>query len=322
MNTNCSTLVTCHQRLISTTMKLLRFNRMILRNAAAEAASLAQTPGRLLIQGLLLCAAMQSIAAVSAQEERWFQIEISIFSNENFNPDVERWDVDAQSMLLPANARPLIEMSEVLALSEWDNPATKDPAPDDPATSGPDSSRSDDSVLTNETAEISEPPLIGPPPYQRDNNFKLPDTARDAFVALPPSEHGFTDTNGTLERSPSHRLLFHSSWRQPIRQPSRSSPIIINGGRMFDEKNELQGSVRFRFNPNADRVVLDANIWLTPFNYNEEPVLQMIQSRDMRSNEFHYLDHPAVGIVVLVKPYTPPPLPAAELPANSQDIPQ
>jgi len=48
----------------------------------------------------------------------------------------------------------------------------------------------------------------------------------------------------------------------------------------------------------------------------------MIQSRDMRSNEFHYLDHPAVGIVVLVKPYTPPPLPAAELPANSQDIPQ
>ena len=34
----------------------------------------------------------------------------------------------------------------------------------------------------------------------------------------------------------------------------------------------------------------------------------MQQDRDMRSNEFHYLDHPALGVVILVKPYEKPPL--------------
>jgi len=312
MSTNYSTLGTCHQRLFSNTMKLLQFHRMTVQSAIAKVSSLVQTPGRLLIKALLLCALLQS-ALVAAQEERWFQIEISIFSNENFNPDAERWHVDANTMQLPPNARSIIAMSEVLSLSEWDNPDTDGPAVAswDPAS---------DSELAAQTAE---PPLIGPLPYQRDNNFKLPDIERDAFIALPPSEHGFTDTNRTLERSPSHRLLFHDSWRQPVRQPSGSVPIILNGGRMFDERVELQGSVRFRFNPNADRVVIDANIWLSQFVNDEERIFQMIQSRDMRSNEFHYLDHPALGIVVLVKPYTPPPLLPAEMPLDAlQDIQQ
>ncbi len=307
-------------------MKLLKFNRKRLLAASAKIARATEKPGRLLLQVFLLCAVLQSSALLSAQEDRWFQIEISIFSNENFNPEVERWDVDPQDLLLPANARPLIEMSEVLSLTEWDNTASN-------ATNGADSNGfdsngassgfnagtnlPDDNELSNElSSDVSEQPLIGPPPYQRSSNFKLPDIERDAFIVLPPSEHGFSDTNRTLDRSPSHRLLFHGSWRQPVRQTSRSIPIILNGGRLFDEQSELQGSVRFRFNPNADRVVVDANIWLTRFINNQEHIIQMIQSRDMRSNEFHYLDHPAMGIVVLVKPYTPPPLPPAVMPQN------
>ena len=38
----------------------------------------------------------------------------------------------------------------------------------------------------------------------------------------------------------------------------------------------------------------------------------MDQSREMRSNEFHYLDHPALGIVIQVEPY--------ELPAPHQSV--
>jgi len=317
MNTNCSTLGKGDQRLFSNIMKLLQFKLTIMQSTAAMVASFAPQPGRLLLQGLLLWAAMQSTGVVSAQEERWFQIEISIFANENFNPDVERWDVDAQSMLLPANARPLIEMSEVLSLSIWDNPVIGD------GINGSDAGLVDSASGNQLAGQTAEQPLIGPPPYQPENTFKLPDIERDAFIALPPSEHGFTDTNRTLERSASHRLLFHGSWRQPVRQPSRSIPIIIDGGRMFDDSNELQGSIRFRFNPNADRVVVDANIWLARFINNEERIVQMVQSRDMRSNEFHYLDHPAVGIVVLVKPYTPPPLLPAELPQDGlRDVQQ
>ena len=32
----------------------------------------------------------------------------------------------------------------------------------------------------------------------------------------------------------------------------------------------------------------------------------MQQTRDMRSREFHYLDHPALGLVILVEPYEIP----------------
>lgn len=43
------------------------------------------------------------------------------------------------------------------------------------------------------------------------------------------------------------------------------------------------------------------------------------QSRRMRSNELHYVDHPLFGIVAQVTPYDPPPPPAAEPPAGSDD---
>jgi hypothetical protein len=33
----------------------------------------------------------------------------------------------------------------------------------------------------------------------------------------------------------------------------------------------------------------------------------------MRSNEFHYMDHPALGIVVQVEPYEVPDLPEPEI---------
>jgi hypothetical protein len=43
----------------------------------------------------------------------------------------------------------------------------------------------------------------------------------------------------------------------------------------------------------------------------------MLQDRAMRSNEFHYMDHPALGIVVQVEQYELPALPVAK---NVEDI--
>ena len=108
----------------------------------------------------------------------------------------------------------------------------------------------------------------------------------------------------------------------------------------------MQGSITIRFNDNADRVVIDANLWLAEFRlvaaadddwklpsvptgadiqidsapadeaaleYQLTRVFQFKQSRDMRSREFHYLDHPAMGLVILVEPYQVPPMPLADI---------
>ena len=87
--------------------------------------------------------------------------------------------------------------------------------------------------------------------------------------------------------------------------------------------------------------MIDANLWLTEFStlalenvtwqlpsppasvaqrlpvqtddditYHPVAVYHMQQSRDMRSTEFHYLDHPALGIVITVEPYELPATPA------------
>ncbi len=37
-------------------------------------------------------------------------------------------------------------------------------------------------------------------------------------------------------------------------------------------------------------------------------IYQLQQSREMRSDEFHYVDHPALGLIVTVLPYEVPPL--------------
>ena len=71
---------------------------------------------------------------------------------------------------------------------------------------------------------------------------------------------------------------------------------------------ELDGSITIRFNPSGDRVVLDSDLWFRQPGNNGR-LMSLKQSRDMRSNEFHYLDHPAVGIVVMVFSYDRPPPP-------------
>lgn len=182
---------------------------------------------------------------------------------------------------------------------------------------------------------------VGPPTKTEGNGFRFVDFARDSFLQLPDSESDFQQTNRALERSPDHRLLFHGLWRQPVENTPAATPILVTGGQQFGEHNELQGSITIRFNDNRDRVVIDADLWLTEFSTlaldNAEwdlpalpdgllagqqqgiaeandatwypiQVYHMQQSREMRSNEFHYLDHPAIGIVVTVFPYDVPSL--------------
>ena len=187
------------------------------------------------------------------------------------------------------------------------------------------------------------------------------DFARDPWLQLPPEASQFSQTNQALERSPSYRLLFHGLWRQPVGDEADSQPIYVYGGNRYGDQFELQGSIAIYFNPRRDRVVADADLWLSEFRLNPAPaarplaaignngedyirdsenteavwhlptppeevrppwlppvqqdnyepvrIYQLLQAREMRSSEFHYLDHPALGVLVTVEPYEVPPLP-------------
>lgn len=283
-----------------------------------------QTGQSLLQQLLMLACLIASLGAGTLQaQDRWYQVELSVFTHEAFDPErqipgQERWLDRPEDVSYPRNLAKLNTLAEALSLEDW---SVLQPVP-----AGSAEPNDDDGQGKPET------PL--PRPFAASPDFRLPDFQRDPFVRLPASAHDFTQTNAAFTRSPQHRLLYHAAWRQVIRQPGLSQHIAVSGGQAFGDRHELEGSVRFRFNPNEDRVVIDADLWLTRFSLDPDreaislpplpnllaspevvsdvagahPVqlFRLEQSRDMRSNEFHYLDHPALGVVVMVRPYELP----------------
>ena len=260
----------------------------------------------------------------SSGQERWFQIELSIFSNENVEDrQAEYWTPSNTDLSYPTNSRRLRLLTD-LFLSEKNL--------DEQSNIEEPLSQED---ITN-MIRIDQLKNIKPQAEIADSDFKLIDFARDDFVQLPPDESDFQQTNRTLERSSEHRLLFHGLWRQAVRKSSDAIPIYVEGGLNYGEDHELQGSLTIRFNEAEDRVVVDTDVWLVEYsivknasedwilpkipesiqteksaspsslNYYPNKVYLMKQTRQMRSNEFHYLDHPALGLVISVKPYNAP----------------
>lgn len=185
---------------------------------------------------------------------------------------------------------------------------------------------------------VRVPTVVGPQPFAPAESFRLPDFAREAFLILPPDAHRFGATNRALNQSAQYRILSHSAWRQPMTRRNAAVAIGIVGGRQLNEHRELEGNVTFYFNNAGDRVVFNGNLWLGSFGIQddsteewvlpvlpgtlvetdtatEEPqteyfvnrIVQLREVRELREQELHYLDHPALGVLVQITPYTPPP---------------
>ena len=264
------------------------------------------------------------ISSYSVAQERWFQIELSIFSNENTEDrNAESWLPSDYELSYPKNMRKLSLLTD-LFLSDHNLEGKL-------SVTESASQEEIDAMIRNDQLKNIRPRI-----KSTESNFKLFDFSRDDFTQLSPSDSDFQQTNRTLERSSDHRLLYHGLWRQAVRQSSNAVPIYIEGGLRYGDNHELQGSVTIRFNENEDRVVVDTHIWLIEYSivkdsssewklpqipesirresrensssltYFPNNVYVMEQSREMRSNEFHYLDHPALGLVISVKPYSVP----------------
>ncbi|MEX2334595.1 MAG: CsiV family protein [Pseudohongiella sp.] len=295
----------------------------------------------------LIAAALTGTASpANAQDgNRWYQIEITIFAHESSDVLQEQWSLHDQALTYPEDTRRLDSLLDHLTLEDWS--VLQAPVAADIAGNT-------ESAETTETTETTESDSAVGPAALRSSDYRLPDALRDAFVALPASEHDFSQTNRALAQSAAYRVLYHNAWRQPVMRAAGATPVSITGGRRFDQHHELEGTLTIRFNQSRDRVLLDTNLWLARFStrppeqreslqlpaypahlrspaqrvsdmtaavpagavsagrdeqeirYYVTDVYPMHDSLAMRSNEFHYLDHPALGILVQVFPYEPP----------------
>lgn len=303
---------------------------------------------RLLLGLLTLLAFVQTTNGQTAQ--RWFQIEISVFSNDSFTDrSAEMWQPERLQLDYPSTLQKLGQLSDLLLTDEL-------PDADSATTDSLETEFelvADEATLTAqaETARLTAILATGPHPARAAGDFRFFDFLRDTHLQLSQQDSDFQQTNRALERSAQHTLLFHALWRQPLADPDAAIPLYVQGGLRYGDQHELQGSITLRFNANRDRIVIDTNLWLTEFSavadidgawqlpeipeqmkslldrpdsssqrleYGVNRVFHLQQSRDMRSTEFHYIDHPAMGVVILVEPYEVPPLPIPEFNAEEE----
>ena len=293
----------------------------------------------LLTGGLLITLSSPTHGQTS---QRWFQIELSIFSNESLGDrDEEMWNAERSELSYASPLRRLDEPGDLLITDSMIAAAISEP--EELAIEEATIELNDEELAAADLAQrLSAVVATGPQPPRAQGEFRFFDLLRDPNVLLGPQDSDFQQTNRAIERSSEHRLLFHGLWRESLADPNEAIPIYVHGGLKYGDQHELQGSITLRFNDNRDRIVIDSDLWLTEYSAvadlegdwqlppipeamltpvdaigASEPglamginrVFHMQQSREMRSTEFHYIDHPAMGIVILVEPYEVPPLP-------------
>ena len=153
-----------------------------------------------------------------------------------------------------------------------------------------------------------------------------------AYFTLTGSQLNLGGIAGSLRRSSRYELLMHRAWLQPI--TTQNAPILIQTGKRYDERYEIDGTI----NLNRNRYLhMNVDLWFTEFipKYNHQEAFQvkdveldaetrkryptliaranqkntheplqsyrMVQSRRMRSDEIHYIDHPLFGMVLSVQ---------------------
>ena len=275
--------------------------------------------------GTLLAALTMLFSAQAAGQDRWFQIEATVFTNESrFERDAEYWLPNQPELSFPESIRRLATVQDKLLIGAF--------------LTAEDNSQETAAAPNEEILHSQRILSMGPEPERGADEFRLFDVLRDEYLDLPARLSDFSQTNRALERSPDHKLLFHGHWRQRVVSADEATSIYIEGSRRRDSLPILNGSLTIRFNDQKDRVVVDANLWLIEAAGNTERsaewtlpeipaavsdptsgttrsakypaasfrVYPMQQSREMRSNEFHYLDHPALGLIIAVRPYDPP----------------
>ena len=300
-------------------------DHLLARHAAPVRRSLAALSACLLLQNGSVWA-----QPAPATLEPWVQVEMTLFTYENANLDAEVWSPEKLSIGFPDQLLALRNIADVLQLDDW-SVLTGIPAAGMPA-------------------ELPAPLPAGPRPYAPGDSFTMPDLERDAFQALPPSAHDFASTNRTLSQSPAHRIVYHNAWRQPLQRRSATPAVALQGGREFGERSEVEGSVVVHAGSTRDRLTMEANLWLTQFGadagvksewtlpvlptalqsrggvdvlqqteYAVTRIMQFNQSREMRQDQFHYLDHPALGMLVQVTTYERPAPVVLDLPVTQED---
>ncbi|MEP1472235.1 MAG: CsiV family protein [Halieaceae bacterium] len=192
----------------------------------------------------------------STDSQRWFRVELMIFSHESANAgSAERWD-PAPPLAYPKTGRFLIDEAQI----EKNQRAYPD------GESSLDARGVQTINLALETAAASDIPRQQTVDSGTDNGAGQADTSVQqapltpaAFTPRPLSELEFRGKAAYMQRTGRFKTLFHQTWLQPMRSEEQALPIIID--RSGDQQSwpRLQGSVKFYL---SRYLHIQTNLWL------------------------------------------------------------
>jgi hypothetical protein len=122
-----------------------------------------------------------------------------------------------------------------------------------------------------------------------------PNTAMASFPAVPQARYKLTAIYDSLRRSRNYQPLAHFAWTQPG-YPRGTAPYMSIDS-WVPAGSGLGGQVSLS---RGRYLHLTLELTYDPPDTSERYVLR--QTRRMRSNERHYLDHPQFGVIAIVTP--------------------
>lgn len=124
----------------------------------------------------------------------------------------------------------------------------------------------------------------------------------DGFPALPASKFKLTAMYESLRRSRNYQPLAHLGWTQP--GFSRASAPFFPINAFVPSSTGISGRIALS---RGRYLHLTLDLEYTAPATATEPAQRYVlrQSRRMRSNERHYIDHPMFGVIAMVTPSAP-----------------
>lgn len=138
-----------------------------------------------------------------------------------------------------------------------------------------------------------------PEPDWADNAVMLESTARSDVRRLDDTQHRM-DREADKLRAQGYQILMHKAWTQPL---DNSLEVAVHEGESLGEHYPVEALVGLE--RGQDSLVLDARAWRhTPVGGDSQSSRiaseQLHQSRRIRLDEVHYLDHQSMGMLVRV----------------------
>ena len=251
----------------------------------------------ILVLALPWCLPSLSQAQVADEpkaEERWYQVELLVFSRRDTSnkPATELWRSDI-SLDYPDNwvllQTPEEYEAELQRLAEKRQQAldmdqffdfTDEPNidPNDEDITASEETAINENIDNN--TEVDSPVIEGLSPDFSEPLQGLehdPDTEELVSVELRPylflaeTELTLKEQADSLDKDKRFNLLFHQAWRQAPKNLSETPALIIHGGHQYGEHSELEGSIKLSI---ARYLHLDTNLWLSEFepNYGQDSV--------------------------------------------------